>query len=124
MSRRTTSRNLALVRPVAARPTERTASTLSSCRHSRKTACPTMPVAPKRITFIVVPEFSQIFLTGYHENREVAGEHDCGVGSLLYSDSAEPGRATIQRTRIGHRSGNLPGWPMVGLRVRSWRLAV
>ncbi len=32
---------------------------------------------------------------GYHENREVAGEHYCGLDNLRCSDSTEPSRANV-----------------------------
>src|SRR5262249_58125121 len=35
------------------RPTASTCTISGSSRHSRRTPCPTIPVAPKRITFIV-----------------------------------------------------------------------
>src|SRR2546421_10034766 len=51
-SLRTSSRNFGCVVPGELRPTASTASTPSSRKHSRRTPCPTIPVAPKRITFI------------------------------------------------------------------------
>ena len=47
-SLRTRSRSFGWVRPLGVRPTASTASTPSSRRHSRRTPCPTIPVAPKR----------------------------------------------------------------------------
>jgi hypothetical protein len=41
--------------PVAARPTVTTLSTSGAPRHSRNTPCPTIPVAPKIRTLIVLP---------------------------------------------------------------------
>src|SRR5260370_12164306 len=46
------SLSLACVRPVGRRPTTSTRSMPGSIRHSRKTPCPTMPVAPNRMTFM------------------------------------------------------------------------
>src|SRR4051794_31241627 len=40
--------------PLALRPTVSTRVTVGSRRHSRSTPCPTMPVAPKMTTFIVL----------------------------------------------------------------------
>src|SRR5260370_24908330 len=55
MSLRTSSCSLGCVRSVELRPTASTLSTPSSRRHSRRTPCPTIPVAPKRITFMTAP---------------------------------------------------------------------
>src|ERR1700722_19581860 len=49
------SRSLAWRRPLGLRPTTSTLSTSGSSRHSRSTPCPTMPVAPNRMTFIRSP---------------------------------------------------------------------
>src|SRR5580692_9294586 len=49
------SRSLALLCPVGLRPTASTLSTPGSSRHSRSTPCPTIPVAPNRMTFIDPP---------------------------------------------------------------------
>src|SRR5262249_57801593 len=46
------SRRFGWSRYVEVRRRARTLSTLSSTRHSRRTPCPTIPVAPKRMTFI------------------------------------------------------------------------
>src|SRR3984893_1819827 len=51
----TISRSLAFCTPVGLRPTASTVSTPGSIRHSRSTPCPTMPVAPNRMTFIGFP---------------------------------------------------------------------
>src|SRR5258705_13734867 len=44
--------SLACCTPVGLRPTTSTRSTPASTRHSRNTPCPTMPVAPNRMTFM------------------------------------------------------------------------
>src|ERR1019366_7996751 len=54
-SRCISSRSFGCRCPVALRPIERTLCTSGSSRHSRKTPCPTIPVAPKRRTFICSP---------------------------------------------------------------------
>src|SRR5262245_44068201 len=48
----TISRSLSCRWPVVVRPMVRTCSMSWSSRHSRKTPWPTIPVAPKRMTFI------------------------------------------------------------------------
>jgi hypothetical protein len=48
----TVSRSFACLVPVGVRPTVCTGCTPGSCRHSRKTPCPTMSVAPERRTLI------------------------------------------------------------------------
>src|SRR6185312_2609390 len=47
-----TSRSLACRTPVGLRPTASTSVTPASMRHSRRTPCPTMPVAPNRMAFM------------------------------------------------------------------------
>ena len=51
----TISRSFGCCCPVLLRTIERTAVTSGSSRHSRKTPCPTIPDAPKRITLIRLP---------------------------------------------------------------------
>ena len=46
------SRSFGCCCPIGLRPTDNTCSTPGSSRHSRRTPCPTMPVAPKSMTFI------------------------------------------------------------------------
>src|SRR5258707_8137204 len=52
MSARTRSRSFGCETPEGLRPIERTDSTSGSRRHWRRTLFPTMPVEPKRMTFI------------------------------------------------------------------------
>src|SRR5262252_1609103 len=54
MSLRITSHNFGCAAPVAVRPTALTARTSGSCKHSRSTPRPIIPVAPKITTFIGV----------------------------------------------------------------------
>src|SRR5215470_15646641 len=88
-SSRTISRSFGSVRLVGRLPTARTLSTPSSSRHSRRTPCPTIPVAPKRRTF-----------TGSSPQRlfegcagKEAGRVEGGQGTLLGADEKRDLRA-------------------------------
>src|SRR6266545_1303826 len=74
-----TSCSLACCTPVGLRPTASTRSTPASTRHSRRTPCPTMPVAPKTITFISIsPVPSGAYSGGGRELIERYTGEGCG----------------------------------------------
>jgi hypothetical protein len=73
-SRCTNSRSFGCRVPVALRPTARTRSTPGSRRHSRSTPCPTMPVAPNRITFIAAASH-------HGGGARATGTHGCGASA-------------------------------------------
>src|SRR5437773_963044 len=97
----TISRSLVCVCPVALRPTESTVCTRGSSRHSRRTPCPTMPVAPNRITFMRVGKSTAEVGGGQEMTRErYLSATACAVAvivggwlSCLVLDAYEPQRA-------------------------------
>src|ERR1700739_2098389 len=80
----TISRSLACVCPVGLRPIASTLSTSASSRHSRSTTCPTIPVAPNRMTFISIScdlvAFSSEVGTGSREENASNKENYSGGG--------------------------------------------
>src|SRR5579884_3801603 len=88
-SGRTSSLSFPWVCPVGRRPTESTRSTSGSRRHSRRTPCPIMPVAPNRTTRMARPAATRSAppgpvprdvlerrLLGLLEREAAVGEHD------------------------------------------------
>src|SRR3984893_13298359 len=67
------SRSLAWRCPLGLRPTDSTLSMPGSSRHSRNTPCPTMPVAPNKMTFIRFPPSRRVARSG--GGRELLERH-------------------------------------------------
>ena len=87
----TISRSLSCCGRLALRTIARTLSTSGSSRHSRRTPYPTIPVAPKRTTFMIVSRYHECVYQSECGDQTAAREA-LGVSPLMKTGRADASR--------------------------------